>query len=75
MTHFFNDFNVFAVCATILALGVSVALTIHNRHENALKSSNIETAIEKGVDPLSVRCSYASDRDLICVAYATSIKK
>jgi hypothetical protein len=75
MRQYFSDFNIFAICVVILALGGIVATVIHKNHENGLKSKNIESAIEKGVDPLSVRCSYASDRDLICVTYATSVKK
>jgi hypothetical protein len=35
-------------------------------------SQNIDSAIAKGIDPLSVRCSYASERDVICVAFAAS---
>jgi hypothetical protein len=75
MRQYFSDFNIFAICVVILALGGIIATVIHKNHENVLKSKNIEAAIEKGVDPLSVRCSYATDRDLICVTYATSVKK
>jgi hypothetical protein len=74
MRQYFSDFNIFAICVVILALGGIIATVIHKNHENELKSKNIEAAIEKGVDPLSVRCSYATDRDLICVTYATSVK-
>jgi len=36
-----------------------------------LKSMNIESAIEKGIDPLSVRCSYATMNDTICIVFAS----
>jgi len=29
-----------------------------------------ENAMSKGIDPLSVRCTYAPDTDNICLAYA-----
>jgi hypothetical protein len=37
-----------------------------------LMFKNIETAISKGIDPMAVRCSYATERDFVCVAYAAS---
>ena len=33
-------------------------------------ASNIENAIEKGIDPMTVRCSYAKIDDTICVAFS-----
>jgi hypothetical protein len=33
-------------------------------------SKNINEAMNKGIDPLSVRCTYAADTDNICLAYA-----
>jgi hypothetical protein len=35
-------------------------------------AQNIDNAIAKGIDPLSVRCSYAKSDDIICVAFAAS---
>jgi hypothetical protein len=31
---------------------------------------NIESAINKGIDPLSVRCSYAKSDDILCITFA-----
>lgn len=67
-----DDFNVYSICVTIIVLSCIIAITVYNIHENVLKSRNIESAISKGVDPLSVRCSYASQQDLLCVAYAAT---
>ena len=39
-------------------------------NENTLMSKNIQDAMSKGIDPLSVRCTYAADTDNICLAYA-----
>ena len=33
-------------------------------------ANNIQNAIEKGIDPMTVRCSYAKIDDTICVAFA-----
>jgi len=38
--------------------------------ESNLMSKNIQDAMSKGIDPLSVRCTYAADTDNICLAYA-----
>jgi hypothetical protein len=41
-------------------------------NERKLMASNIESAITKGIDPLTVRCSYAKDYDTICIAHAAA---
>lgn len=60
------------VCATIVALSLVGSSTYFNLNDRELMAENINKAIEKGVDPMSVRCSYANGQDLICVAFATS---
>lgn len=44
--------------------------------ENQLISQNIKYAADKGIDPLAVRCAYASEGkvDTICVLYITHNK-
>ena len=32
-------------------------------------------AMERGIDPMAVRCSYAKTDDMVCVAYSASGKK
>jgi hypothetical protein len=56
------------VCAVVItALG---CLTYYYDNQNKAIKSNIESAIVKGIDPVAVRCSYSSERDNICLAYA-----
>jgi hypothetical protein len=31
--------------------------------------------MDRGIDPMAVRCSYESRQDVLCVAYAASGKK
>jgi hypothetical protein len=71
MSKLYNDVDSFSICATIIILSCIIAITIYNVHENILKSQNMESAITKGIDPLSVRCSYANPQDLICVSYSS----
>ena len=63
--------------AGIIALGlVFIAMifgaTYYNVNDRSLMSKNIDAAIAKGLDPISVRCSYVTTTDTICVAYAAS---
>jgi hypothetical protein len=62
------------ISGAIILISMIVGVTIYNLEENKLKSKNMEQAISKGLDPLSVRCSYAKAQDLLCVAYASSRK-
>jgi hypothetical protein len=67
-----NDYIVSVICATIIAISGILGIVIYNLEENKLKNQNIEQAITKGIDPLSVRCSYANAQDMVCVAHAAS---
>lgn len=51
-----------------------LSLNYYHIEDRKLMSKNIEDAIEKGIDPLSVRCAYASEIDAVCVAYAYTHK-
>jgi hypothetical protein len=75
MKEVFSNYNVSILCVAIIVVAAIVSLTIHYGHQASLKAQNIESAIEKGIDPFSVRCSYASDRDMICLSYASSLNK
>lgn len=63
--------------AGIIALGLIlialiIGVTIYNVNDRALMAKNIDAAIAKGLDPISVRCSYVTNTDTICVAYAAA---
>lgn len=57
---------------TIVLISVIVAVCIYGLNERKLMASNIENAIGRGIDPLSVRCSYARGDDIICVTHAAA---
>ena len=63
------------VCIMILTLSgiVSVSLNYINDRNNMAK--NIEAAIAKGVDPLSVKCAYETNPTATCISYALNVKK
>jgi hypothetical protein len=57
---------------TVIMISFIVALCIYGLNERKLMASNIENAIGRGIDPLSVRCSYARGDDIICVTHAAA---
>lgn len=67
-----NDFKTMVISVTIISVAGIIGASIYQINDRALMSRNIDNAIAKGVDPLSVRCSYADGRDMICVAYGAS---
>ena len=64
-----------SICFSLVALALIAGVAIYNINDRKLMSANIDTAISKGIDPVSVRCSYAKSDDVICVAYAASSEK
>ena len=65
-----NDLVVLAITFVILA--TIIAVCYYAMNDRKLMASNIEDAIAKGIDPLTVRCSYVRDYDTICIAHAAA---
>ena len=64
--------STFIICLTLILLASIGGLGYYFVTDRTLMAGNIDAAIVKGIDPLSVRCSYAKSDDLICVAFAAS---
>jgi hypothetical protein len=60
-------FAITIVSITILFFASSVSKRI-------IMADNIDNAIEKGIDPITVRCAYAPATDNVCLAYAITHK-
>ena len=66
-----ND-RVFVISILIGIMSFIGSITFYKYNElNAMKS-NIESAIVKGIDPVAVRCAYANEKDVVCVAYGVA---
>lgn len=65
----------FIVAAVICFISVIGSITYANVIENQSVAKSMALAMEKGIDPMAVRCSYAQSNDTVCVAYAASGKK
>lgn len=64
-----------ATCITIIVVTAIAAIGYYNVNDRRLMSTNISEAVAKGMDPMSVRCSYSGSMDTVCIAYAASTKK
>lgn len=65
---------IFGICITFIILAIIGSYHYYHTQDRQLMAKNITDAIDKGIDPLSVRCAYASEIDAVCVAYAYSSK-
>jgi len=72
MSETTNDFKTTVIAGTIISVSAIIGTAIYQINDRMLMAKNIDNAIAKGVDPLSVRCSYADGKDMICVAYGAS---
>lgn len=72
MTQIVNETKTFVIAGALVVIAAVVGITIYNVNDRVLMSKNIDSAIAKGMDPISVRCSYVTNADTICVAYAAS---
>ena len=48
---------------------------MYNINDRNNMAKNIEAAISRGVDPLSVKCAYETGHNPICITYAATAKK
>jgi hypothetical protein len=64
--------NVFIISFVIAFIVLIGSITYYSVMELNKIESNVQSALEKGIDPLAVRCAYATQTDTICIAYASS---
>jgi hypothetical protein len=75
MSELLKDIKTLVIALATVAVSAIIATTYYNVNDRILMSRNIDSAIAKGLDPISVRCSFVTNADTICVAYAASSKK
>jgi hypothetical protein len=61
------------ICTTIVALSAIFGCAYYFSNQTKLMAETITAASAKGVDPLAVRCSFASSNDTICLIYASAL--
>jgi len=62
------------VCGTLIICSIIIGTIMYNINDRNNMARNIEAAIQKGVDPISVKCAYETDAKPVCMAYALGKK-
>ena len=70
LMNIFKGDIVTIICATVFGLACIIGLSTYHINDRQLMADNINKAIERGIQPLSVRCSYAEGDDAICLAFS-----
>lgn len=69
-----KETSIYIIAVAIVVVSAIIGAVAYNINDRNLMSKNIDSAIAKSVDPLSVRCAFADSRDMICVAYGAGKK-
>lgn len=56
--------------ATIVCTALIAGISIYNTNDRNNMAKNIEAAIAKGMDPLSVKCAYETQPGATCITLA-----
>ena len=59
------------IATTVTIMFVSGSYTFYQYSVLKSLERNVESAIVKGIDPITVRCAYAIQTDPICIAYGS----
>lgn len=70
-----KDILTIAISAVIVLCTAIIGAIVYNVNDRNNMARNIEAAIAKGVDPLSVKCAYETSSNPICITYAATTKK
>lgn len=65
-----DEFKVYTFAISLVVLVAIIGMSVYHISDRNLMASNIDNAIAKGINPMSVRCSYVRGDDPICIAYA-----
>lgn len=70
-----KDLITVATCITIVLCTTVISGFNFNINTQNNMAKNIESAIAKGVDPVSVKCAYETNSNAVCITYAATAKK
>lgn len=70
-----KDLITIFVSMTIVLCTLIVSMGFYSINDRNNMAKNIEAAIAKGVDPVSVKCAYETNTNAICITYAATTKK
>ena len=70
-----KDILTVSAALTIVICAIVISISTYNINDRNNMAKNIESAITKGVDPVSVKCAYETGYNAVCITYAASQKK
>ncbi len=70
-----KDLVTICISVVIVLTTAIIGGIVYNTNDRNNMAKNIEAAIAKGVDPLSVKCAYETNSNPICITYAATVKK
>lgn len=65
-----KDLITVAITVIIVACTAIGSIAVYNINDRNNMAKNIDAAIAKGVDPLSVKCAYDTTPNATCITYA-----
>lgn len=65
-----SDLITMIFCAALIIISFISSFAYYNIVRENNMSKNIESAISRGVDPISVKCTYESIPSATCITYA-----
>ena len=69
-----KDLITISISVVIVLCTAIIATIVYNLNDRNNMAKNIEAAIAKGVDPLSIKCAYETNVNSVCIAYSMSKK-
>ena len=63
------------VSIAIVVASIIASIATYNINDRNNMAKNIDSAIQRGVDPISVKCSYETGSTSTCIAYAIGQKR
>lgn len=69
--------DLLTICISVIVVIITAIIggIVYNVNDRNNMAKNIESAINRGVDPLSVKCAYETGSNPICITYAATIRK
>jgi len=77
MSLFDNNFDTGAITAAACVIVVASVIGYFwaSTHQTDRMSKDIQLALEKGIDPMVIRCAYANEDDRVCLVHAAANSK
>ena len=70
-----KDLITICISVVIILCTAIIGGIVYNTNDRNNMAKNIDAAISRGVDPLSVKCAYETSSNPTCMAYAVTTKK